>query len=289
MGQGGPPTALTSISIGSGACTGGKQACDTIGSGPELLTRISIRSNSCQGQAACNGLVSGPVLALTSFSLGSNSCIGQDSCSTIGQGNVLTSFSIGSNVCIGQNTCQTIAQGAQALTSFSIGSNACHGNNECQSVAAGNQVTETFTIPSGGCTDANDSIAEPCDTCIAGLSGSGTITDLYLTQECCNSGDFSEATSTCVAPLAPKDPCSGNNCDRHGKCVANGYYDSKCVCENTFEEIVKSNGLPSCACPSGTLLQANVNCCVPIETSAPTGAPTDAPTSSVSLYLVLVL
>ena len=112
-----------------------------------------------------------------------------------------------------------------------------------------------MSVPAGQC--SGDNFCEDCGKDNA-IQSPVTIT----TANCC-------AVDECI-PKPPTDPCATNNCGGHGKCSSGGPDDSKCTCENTFEEIVKTNGDPSCACPSDTKLQANINRCVSLETSAPT-------------------
>ena len=59
-----------------------------------------------------------------------------------------------------------------------------------------------------------------------------------------------------------------------------GPTDVSCRCEDTFEEVLNSNGAPFCDCKEGTSLNADVNRCFAPPTMAPTKEPTVSPTAS---------
>lgn len=288
---------VLTASIGAGACSGGNDACEFLLQQATGDVTVTIGDGSCVGFVACDeafqevGESSGSV-----FAIGAGSCVGTSACNDFGErmnvngtktvsigdgacvetfachffaedADIVETVTIAAGGCVGKSACKEVAGTAYAINTVSIGAGGCVGADACHYAAESADILETFSVAAGQC--VGDNVCQNCG------DDHDTVGPFSATATCCavDSANVDEACLR-VPQDPPTDPCAGNNCDGHGKCSSGGPNDSKCTCENTFEEIVKSNGKPSCACPSDTKLQANINRCVPIETSAPTAAPT---------------
>ena len=164
-------------------------------------------------------------------------------------------------------------EGLKSQTDTAAGDKCFTGSSTPPSGLVCDAATSTLKIANGGACLINDDCASgTCNSNICKVAnGDACSSNSECVSEYCES-------SICTIPVL--DPCVGNNCSGHGRCYATSVSTSRCQCENTFVEVMNGNK-PTCACPSQTELNADINRCIS-TTSAPTNAPTNAPTKSVS-------